>query len=90
MPYWKPLVVGGAPVDLSHLEPLVFQVIPKDWKQPATIHVVFNNHCFSEDFDATRHTAPLPDTHVARFERGKRGFDRIRFVPGRKHRHIPR
>ena len=79
MPYWKPLVVGGASVDLSHLEPFAFSVTPKDWKQPATIHVVFNNHCFSEDFAATRHTAPLPDTHVARFEIGKRGFDRIRY-----------
>jgi hypothetical protein len=54
-------------------------VLPSGSKQPATIHVTFYNHCFSEDFDAQRHGAPLPDTHVSPFERGKRGFDPVRY-----------
>jgi hypothetical protein len=77
MSYWKPLVIDGAIVDLSHLEPFDFQIIPTGVTVPATVHVVFNNHCFSEDFDAKRHDAPLPSTHIAPHE--KRGFDIVRY-----------
>jgi hypothetical protein len=77
MSYWKPLSVDGVAVDLSHLEPLSFRVVPKGLDSEATIQVVFNNHCFSEDFDAARHSAPLPKTHVAPHE--TRGFDVARY-----------
>ena len=76
MSYWKPLVVDGIAIDLSHLEPFEFRVIPKGLTSEAVIQVVFNNHCFSEEFDAARHSEPLPKTHVASHE--TRGFDAVR------------
>jgi hypothetical protein len=79
MPYWRPLVVNGVAIDLSHLEPFPFQVFPTGSEKPATIHVTFNNHCFSKGFDASRHRAPLPATHVSPAERGKRGFEPTRY-----------
>jgi len=77
MAYWKPLVIDGNFVDLAHLEPFEFQIIPTGLKDPATIRVAFNNHCFSEAFDAARHKTPLPTTHVAPHE--TRGFDPLRY-----------
>jgi hypothetical protein len=77
MSYWKPLVVDGATVDLGHLEPFEFHILPKNLKTFATIRVAFNNHCFSEEFNAKRHSAPLPATHVSSHE--TRGFDPVRY-----------
>jgi hypothetical protein len=77
MTYWKPLVVDGEPVDLSHLEPFGFQVLPKGLTEHTTIRVIFNSHCFSENFDAKRHSVPLPATHVSPHE--ERGFDPLRY-----------
>jgi hypothetical protein len=77
MPYWKPLVVDGVVIDLSHLEPFEFQILPKGLTEPATVRAVFNNHCFSAEFDASRHRGPLPATHVSPYE--VRGFDLVRY-----------
>jgi len=77
MRYWKPLIVDGETVDLSHLEPFEYQIIPKGSMVPATIRVIFNNHCFSKEFESARHGAPLPATHVSSHER--RGFDPTRY-----------
>jgi hypothetical protein len=49
MAYWKtPLVVDGTVVDLSHLEPFTFSIVPADFVFPVNIHVKFHHHCFSE------------------------------------------
>jgi hypothetical protein len=77
MTYWKPLFVDGTAIDLSHLEPFDFEVIPAGGIKPVTITVKFNDHCFTEDFDATRHDAPLTIDHVSGHE--TRGFDRVRY-----------
>ncbi len=77
MPYWKPLVVDGVVIDLSHLEPFEFQILPKGLTEPAAVRVIFNSHCFSEEFDAPRHGTPLPATHIASHE--TRGFDLDRY-----------
>ena len=77
MSYWKPLIVDGNVIDLTHLEPFDFRVLPKGHQVPATIRVIFNNHCFSEIFNPTYHRAPLPATHVSPHE--VRGFDEIRY-----------
>jgi hypothetical protein len=75
--YWEPLVVDGFAVDLSHLEPFEFEALPKGLENPATIHVTFNNHCFSEEFVPERHKSQLPRTHVSSHE--SRAFDHIRY-----------
>ena len=76
MPYWKPLIVRGEDIDLSRLETFEFEVRPVGSQANATVRVVFNNHCFSEAFDAIKHTVPLSETHVSSHE--KRGFARER------------
>ena len=78
MPYWKPLVSGGQIVDLSHLEPFDFTIVPLGWTDHATVHVTFNNHCFTCKFDPVRHTEALSERHAARYER--RAFDEIRYA----------
>ena len=77
MSYWKPLAIGGKIIDLAHLEPFEFSVIPKGREIPATIFVVFNNHCFSMKFDPRLHSLPLPLTHAPKHE--QRGFDETRY-----------
>lgn len=77
MSYWKPLVVDGNAIDLSHLEPFEFSLIPKGFTEQAVIRVRFNDHCFTEDFDAAKHVCALPETHVARHE--TRGFSGVRY-----------
>ena len=78
MPYWKPLVSGGQIVDLSHLEPFDFTIVPLGWTDHATVHVTFNNHCFTCKFDPVRHAEALSERHTARYER--RAFDEIRYT----------
>ena len=82
MPFWNPLVVDGTPVDLSHLEPFEFSVVPKDWNAPATISVSFHDHCFTETFDAARHAAAIITSQASRHER--RAFDPIRYALSRQ------
>lgn len=77
MLYWKPLTINGITIDLSHLEPFEFQILPKGSMERATIRVVFDDHCFSEEFEAARHGTPLPATHVSSHE--ERGFDADRY-----------
>lgn len=77
MPYWKPLSINGLDIDLSHLEPFTFSLLPKGWKEEALVRVSFNNHCFSEEFKKDIHGTPLPPSHVSRHE--TRGFDQLRY-----------
>lgn len=77
MAYWKRLIAGGVDVDLAHLEPFEFDLQPNGWTRLATVRVAFNNHCFSEAFDAERHREVLPSTHVPSRER--RAFDAVRY-----------
>lgn len=77
MSYWKPLILDGNPIDLSHLEPFEFEVIPKNLDASAVVRVRFNDHCFTEDFDPGKHACPLPATHVASHE--TRGFSEARY-----------
>ena len=53
--YWKPLKVDGQAIDLSHLEPFEWSIIPQNHTEQAVISVRLNDHCFTETFDITRH-----------------------------------
>jgi hypothetical protein len=77
MPYWKPLTVNGKPIDLSHLEPFQFAIVPTGFEFAVTINVYFFNHCFSEAFDEVVHKETLPTTHTSHNE--KRAFNRSRY-----------
>lgn len=73
--FFPPLVVGGQPIDLTHLEP--FQFVMNTAARPggAIVDVRFSNHCFSDTYDAKRHPEP-----VDVWDRGqRRAFDRERY-----------
>jgi len=78
MSYWKPLVSGGQIIDLSHLEPFDFTIVPVGWTDHATVHTTFNNHCFTCEFDPQRHTAAVSEHHAPPHER--RAFDPTRYA----------
>jgi hypothetical protein len=73
MSYWSPLRIDGVDVDLSHLEPFEFSIVPKGSSSPATISVSFHDHCFTETFDPSRHARPLTLPLSSRHE--QRAFD---------------
>lgn len=77
MAYWKPLFVNGKQIDLSHLEPFEFRVVPKGLPEPARVCVSFNNHCFSESLATGHQSGLLPGTHVSSHE--VRRFDPVRY-----------
>lgn len=77
MPYWKPLTIDGQTIDLAHLEPFTFWLLPKGWEEEALVRVTFDNHCFSEEFAEDIHGSPLPRSHVPKHE--ARGFDQARY-----------
>jgi hypothetical protein len=77
MPYWSPLIIDGAAVDLSHLEPFEFLVMPTGGTQHATISVRFHDHCFTETFDPAKHDTPIASNQASRHE--KRAFDMDRY-----------
>ncbi len=64
MAYWKePLVVNGTVIDLAHLEPFTFAIIPTDFTHSVNIHVKFHNHCFSESITADTEQTVLQPPH---------------------------
>ncbi|WP_054063580.1 hypothetical protein [Pseudomonas asplenii] len=58
--YFPPLVINGASVDLSHLEPFTFELDSQLAKKRLRVHVTFSNHCFSKSYDAASHPASEP------------------------------
>ena len=77
MTYWQPLVIDGETIDLSHLEPFEFQVLPAQSDAPATVSVRFHDHCFTETFDPAKHAAPLRSSQASLHE--QRAFCRERY-----------
>jgi hypothetical protein len=77
MSYWSETFVDGIALDLSHLEPFEFTVLPADADIHATVSVRFNDHCFSEDFDAAKHKKLFFTNQSATRER--RGFSAERY-----------
>jgi len=61
-PYFPPLIVGGRPVDLSHLEPFTFHVQSLLARKNLRIRVLFSTHCFSTGRPETGH--PVGDTVI--------------------------
>jgi hypothetical protein len=53
--YWRPLVINGRPVDLSHLEPFVLACAVKNLGRILKVDVRFTNHCFTDHFDPAKH-----------------------------------
>ena len=62
------LLVAGAPVNFSHLEPFEFLVTTEARPGGATVDVRFSNHCFSDAYNAAIHAAPIADV----WDRGQR------------------
>ncbi|MGL4489256.1 MAG: hypothetical protein ACRCU5_07420 [Rhizobiaceae bacterium] len=77
MPYWSELIVGDVAIDLSHLEPFEFSILPLGLDELATISVRFHDHCFSETYDQTRHPSFIRTNQSASGE--LRAFDRARY-----------
>jgi hypothetical protein len=64
MTYWNSqLIVDGAIVDLAHLEPFTFSVVPADFNFSVNIHVKFHHHCFSEAVAANTSQIVLRPPH---------------------------
>jgi hypothetical protein len=64
MTYWnRPLIVDGERIDLSHLEPFTFSILPVDFTSPVNIHVTFHHHCFSETVAANSSQIALQPPH---------------------------
>jgi hypothetical protein len=77
MPYWSQLVVDGEAIDLSHLEPFEFLVLPIGLERDATISVRFHDHCFSESYDRAKHSSLIRTNQASSSE--MRGFSRVRY-----------
>jgi len=60
-PYFAPLHVGGVAYDLSHLDPVRFQVPSEKLRRAVTVRCRFSNHVFTRAFGPG--TAP-PDVPV--------------------------
>jgi hypothetical protein len=69
MSYWGiPLVVDGQTIDLAHLEPFTFAIVPVDFDYPVNIHVKFHHHCFSEKIGDNSPQAILRPPHGDRHQ----------------------
>jgi hypothetical protein len=68
MPYWSKLVVEGEAIDLSHLEPFEFLVLPIGFERDATISVRFHDHCFSESYDPAKHSSVIRSNQASASE----------------------
>ncbi len=77
MPYWSPILVDGQPLDLTHLEPFEFLVLPARHAVEATISVHFHDHCFTETYDASRHTTAIRTNQASAHE--LRAFNALRY-----------
>jgi hypothetical protein len=77
MSYWPQIFIKGDFLDLSHLEPFDFEVVPVGFKVAAQISVKFHDHCFTETFDPKRHEHPIRTRHGASME--SRAFSITRY-----------
>jgi hypothetical protein len=77
MPYWSPLIVDDAEIDLSHLEPFEFKVAPAGFEAEATVSVRFHDHCFTENYDSERHILPVRSSQASSAE--SRAFSTERY-----------
>jgi hypothetical protein len=50
--YFKPVVVGGNAVDLTHLDPFALVFFSQVAGHALRVHVTYSNHCFTEKWDA--------------------------------------
>lgn len=78
MAYWDPITIDGRPLDLTHLEPFEFGVLPAKHTVDATVSVHFHDHCFTETFDPERHAAFIITNQASKHE--KRAFNEERYV----------
>jgi hypothetical protein len=74
-PYWPPLVIDGAVIDLAHLDPLTLGCPIKEPPGELRINTRFSNHCFTEEFDPARHGPAL----LIMDHKRPRAFDRRRY-----------
>ena len=74
-PYWPLLRIFGDVIDLSHLEPFTLTCATGARDEALQINVRFSNHCFTEEFDESRHAGDL----VVMDHKRKRAFDRFRY-----------
>jgi hypothetical protein len=81
-PYWPPLTIDGAAIDLAHLEPITLGCPVKERAEGLEINVRFSNHCFTEAFDPASHGQDLLIMDHLR----QRAFDRRRYELSR---HLP-
>lgn len=58
--YFEPLVIGGEPVDLLHLEPFTLLVPSVLAKKTLRVRVTYSTHCFSEKYGAIPHPPSDP------------------------------
>ncbi len=77
MPYWSPIIIEGKPLDLTHLEPFEFVVMPAKHTVDATVSVHFHDHCFTETFDPKRHTTFIVTNQASKHE--QRAFNPERY-----------
>jgi hypothetical protein len=77
MPYWSPLAIDGVTIDLAHLEPFEFQVMPARHTAVATVSVHFHDHCFTETFDPARHAVAIQTNQASAHE--LRAFNVVRY-----------
>jgi hypothetical protein len=68
MPYWSPLFIDNAEIDLSHLEPFEFSVLSAGLDTPATVNVRFHDHCFTKNYDSERHIQPVRSSQASSAE----------------------
>lgn len=76
MPYWSGLIVEGEAIDLSHLEPFEFLVVPIGLESDATMSVRFHDHCFTETYDRAKHPSAIRTNQASSSE--MRAFSRER------------
>jgi len=81
-PYWPPLTIDGAAIDLMHLEPRHLSCPIKERAEGLEINVRFSNHCFTEAFDPASHGQDL----IVMDHLRPRAFDRRRYELSR---HLP-
>jgi hypothetical protein len=76
MPYWSELIVEGEAIDLSHLEPFEFLLLPVGFAVDAIISVRFHDHCFSETYEPTRHVSAIYTNQASSSERRAFSWER--------------
>jgi hypothetical protein len=68
MPYWSPLIIDNAEIDLSHLEPFEFSIVPVGFEVSATVSVRFHDHCFTVNYDSELHLHPIRSSQASSAE----------------------